>query len=171
MNKGGVYGAGELLAHEMFGVMLLSGLVTNDAHYDNVEISKGTKTDDRLAERGIKTTEEKEYLLTYISNRFSVSRATAENTVCEALRYVTGNGNRAMDTIDRYGRLYIYDHVNSIIIKFDMDGTFDDSFQFPDWKLPTPAHVHQGARWWIANYKEEYSDEMEGTNILSNRRR
>jgi len=148
VGSGGLYGVGNLIAHEMLHILVITGIVTNRIHVTNTQISRGTATYARLVNLGIRSATHQALLLDWMERLLNLPRQVCENVICETLR----DGREVYDTIDTHGRLYGYNYTTGELKVYRMSGRVDNQYPIPQWRMPTADEEYQGERWFMDGY-------------------
>ena len=161
----GLYLVRELGATELIHVLTKLGIITNNVHIKNTSICKGTKTYTRLESLGVRSDEDREQLMSYLSDKDNITRDVVENGLCEALRW--HNSTRAFwETISEGQYIYTHD-VNNNLIAYDIRGRAVD-LTIPEWDYTFPAEQPGIIRWWEDDYAETYRHQMNKDILLTN---
>ena len=161
--KGGLFLAGMLAAQEMINVLTKIGIITNKIHSNNVLIATGTKTCERLKLLGVKTVNEQEKLVTYLSAKFGISSDTIENGLCKCMR--DRNSKRKFyDTVSK--TQMIYTMIHGKLRAYDLKGT--EVKVYPTkWRILEIKDSFTGIRWWNSDYESEYKKQLCENMILT----
>ena len=155
----------DLGATELIHVLTKIGIITNNVHISNTSICKGPETYNRLESLGVKTDDDREQLMTYLSNKYNIARDVVENGLCEALRW--HNSSRDFwDTISQGQYIYTHD-VSNNLVAYDVGGREVD-VTIPRWDYTFPAVQPGIIRWWEHDYAVKYRHLMDRDILLTN---
>jgi hypothetical protein len=114
---------------------------------------------------GVRSDEDREQLMSYLSDKDNITRDVVENGLCEALRW--HNSTRAFwETISEGQYIYTHD-VNNNLIAYDIRGRAAD-VTIPEWDDTFPAAQPGIIRWWEDDYAETYCHQMNKDILLTN---
>ncbi len=152
--RGGVYGSGELIAHEQIHVLTLLGVVSHRRHVDRVTISRGTGTYRRLEAMGVESDSHRSEVVRYVGHRAGVEPWVVENGFCEWLRARRGNAGRYVDTIVRGQSLYFLR--GDGVVEVDSSGV-ETTTRPRHWEWGR-AVMEDGHLWWEGEFDPSLLD-------------
>ena len=160
--KGGVLFAGMLLAQEMINVLTKVGIITNHIHLRNATVAKGTCTSKRLVKYGIRTDNDREHLMCYLTKNLKLDREKVENGLCEALR---SKGRKVFDTVGHDSQLYQIE--DGVLMAYDVLGYCSFEINIPDWH--GEISFFRGVQWWDPGYERKCKRDLREIMMLTNK--
>ena len=112
---------------------------------------------------GIKTFDEQEKVVTYLSVKFGPPADKIENGICECLqeRY---SDRRFYDTVREMQDIYTM--VNSKLQAYNLEGT-EVSANKPKWRIQHMQESFKGIMWWNSDHETEYKSNLCENMILT----
>lgn len=161
--RGGVHGAGALIAQEQMTVLAMGLNTGNSGIVDSVEIGSNTDTATRLESMGVQSPSHRAELLSFVSRNINEEESVVENMTCEVCRDDASSTFKGYDTLARGQSLY--EMVLGILMSIDVDGYVERVDPFP-WSFDVVEYGGEAIRWWDDSI--DFGD-INGLFVLTNR--